>query len=90
MELHPYLQQKDFVQWHHENGIRITQFSPCGNLNTFYRDVSWAKDVAKMGRLIDHLTLTKIAEKHGKSPIQVALAWAIQDGRSVIPKRTIE
>ncbi|KAI1260615.1 Aldo/keto reductase [Xylariaceae sp. FL1019] len=90
MELHPYLQQADFVQWHHEIGICITQFSPCGNLNTFYRDVSWAKDVANMGRLIDHPTLLNIAEKHKRSPIQIALAWAIQDGRSVIPKSTIE
>ncbi|KAI0545926.1 Aldo/keto reductase [Xylaria curta] len=90
MELHPYLQQKEFVRWHRENGICITQFSPCGNLNTFYRDVSWAKDVANMGRLIDHPTLISIAEKHSKSPIQIALAWAIQDGRSVIPKSTIE
>ncbi|KAM5344076.1 hypothetical protein ACJ41O_012613 [Fusarium nematophilum] len=90
MELHPYLQQQDFMNWHHENGIRIIQFSPCGNLNTFYRDVSWAKEVAQMSRLIDHPTLVAVAEKHGKSPIQIALAWGIQGGRCVIPKSTIE
>ncbi|GME34253.1 Aldo/keto reductase [Neofusicoccum parvum] len=90
MELHPYLQQPEFVNWHNEKGVRITQFSPCGNLNTFYRDVSWAKEVAQMTRLIDHPTLHKIAQKHSKSPIQIALAWGIQNGRSVIPKSTIE
>ncbi|KAL7785446.1 NADP-dependent oxidoreductase domain-containing protein [Trichoderma afarasin] len=90
IELHPYLQQQEFVNWHDEKGIRIIQFSPCGNLNTFYRDVSWAKDVAQMGRLIDNPILVKIAEKHKKSPIQIALAWGIQHGRCVIPKSTIE
>ena len=89
-ELHPYLQQKDFVNWHAEKGIRIIQFSPCGNLNTFYRDVSWAKDVAQMTRLIDHPILLEVAKKHGKSPIQIALAWGVGNGRCVIPKSTIE
>ncbi|KAH7134283.1 alcohol dehydrogenase [Dactylonectria macrodidyma] len=89
-ELHPYLQQKEFVDWHAEKGIKIVQFSPCGNLNNFYRDVSWAKDTAQMTRLIDHPVLTGIARKHGKSPIQIALAWGVVNGRCVIPKSTIE
>lgn len=90
MELHPYLQQKDFVDWHTEIGVRIIQFSPCGNLNQFYRNVGWAKEIAQMTRLIDHPTLLKISEKHQKSPVQIALAWGIQNGRCVIPKSTIE
>lgn len=88
--MHPYLQQQEFVDWHKAKGIHIIQFSPCGNLNPFYRDVSWAKDVAQMTRLIDHPILLEVAKKHGKSPIQIALAWAIVNGRSVIPKSTIE
>ncbi|KAL7906636.1 alcohol dehydrogenase [Trichoderma velutinum] len=70
--------------------IRIIRSSPCGNLNTFYRDISWAKDLAQRGRLIDNRILVKIAEKHKKSPIQIAFAWRIQHGRCVIPKSTIE
>lgn len=89
-ELHPYLQQKDFVDWHAEQGIHIIQFSPCGNLNPFYRDVSWAKGVAQMTRLVDHPILVEVARKHGKTPIQIALAWGISNGRCVIPKSTIE
>lgn len=89
-ELHPYLQQNSFVDWHDEHGIKIIQFSPCGNLNSFYRDVSWAKDISRMERLVDHPILIKIAEKHKKSPIQIALAWGLAKGRSVIPKSTIE
>lgn len=89
-EMHPYLQQKPFVDWHAEKGIRIMQFSPSGNMNPFYRDVSWAKDVAQMQRLIDHPTLAAVAAKHGKSPIQISLAWGLVHGRCVIPKSTIE
>ncbi|KAK1845089.1 aldehyde reductase [Colletotrichum chrysophilum] len=89
-ELHPYLQQKRFVDWQESKGIKIMQFSPSGNLNTFYRDVSWAKDMAQMARLIDHPILHAIAKKHRKSPIQIALAWGVVNGRCVIPKSTIE
>lgn len=86
MEMHPYLQQADFAAWHRENGIHIIQFSPCGNLNQFYR----GKEISHMPRLIDHPTLKRTAQKHGKSPIQVALAWVISNGRSVIPKSTVD
>lgn len=90
MELHPYLQQQEFVNWHNDRGIRITQFSPCGNLNTFYRDVSWAKEETRaVDRLVDHPTLLRVAQKHDRSPVQEALAWGIRGGRSVIPKSTI-
>ncbi|KAF2095719.1 Aldo/keto reductase [Rhizodiscina lignyota] len=90
MELHPYLQQRDFVNWHKLKGIHLIQFSPCGNLNDFYREVSWGKEIAKMARLVDHSTLLETAKRHQKSPIQVALAWGVANGRSVIPKSTIE
>ncbi|KAI9037398.1 Aldo/keto reductase [Aspergillus affinis] len=90
MELHPYLQQSEFVEWHKARGIHIIQFSPCGNLNNFYREVSWGKEIAQMTRLIDHLTLAEIATKYGKTPIQVSLAWAVTQGRSVIPKSAIK
>lgn len=88
--MHPYLQQKAFVDWHREQGIQIIQFSPSGNLNPFYRDVAWAKDVAQIGRLIDHPILLDVAKKHKKSAIQIALAWGVANGRCVIPKSTIE
>lgn len=90
MELHPYLQQKDFVDWHKGKGIHIIQFSPCGNLNPFYREVSWSKEISQMIRLIDHPVLLEIGKKHQKSPIQISLAWGIQNGRCLIPKSTIE
>ncbi|KAK1466278.1 aldehyde reductase [Colletotrichum cuscutae] len=90
MELHPYLQQKSFVDWQRANGIHMTHFSPLGNQNSFYREVSWSKEASHMARVIDHPTLAEIAKKHGKTPVQVALAWGVNSGRSVIPKSVIE
>lgn len=39
-----------------------------------------------MGKLIDDPTLVEIGKKYNKSGAQVALAWGIQNGRSVLPK----
>jgi alcohol dehydrogenase (NADP+) len=33
LELHPYLQQKEFADWHKSQGIHVTQYSPFGNSN---------------------------------------------------------
>ena len=80
IELHPYLQQKSFVDWHKKNGIIITQYSPFGNQNEIYGSGK------NMGKLIDDPVLAEIGKKYGKSGAQVALAWGVTNGHSVIPK----
>ncbi|MCY1443915.1 Pyridoxine 4-dehydrogenase [compost metagenome] len=43
--------------------------------------------VGQGGKLLRNATLQEIASRHGASPAQVALAWALrQDGVIVIPK----
>ena len=80
IEVHPYLQQADFVAWHHSKGIHVQQYSPFGNQNEIY-------DKGKgIGKLIDDPVLAEVGKKHGKSGAQVALAWGIQQGNSVLPK----
>ncbi|ORY13703.1 NADP-dependent oxidoreductase domain-containing protein [Clohesyomyces aquaticus] len=80
MELHPWLQQQAFIDFHKSNGIHITQYSPFGNQNEIY-------DSGKsMGKLMGDPVLVEIGKKHGKSGAQVALAWGIAKGHSVIPK----
>ncbi|KIW67531.1 hypothetical protein, variant [Phialophora macrospora] len=80
LEMHPYLGQPDFVAFHQSKGIHITQYSPFGNSNEIY-------DKGKnMGKLIDDPVLKDIGRKYGKSGAQVALAWGIAKGHSVIPK----
>lgn len=69
MEMHPWLQQKAFAQWHHDRGIHITQYSPFGNLNEFYK----ARDI---GRLIDEPILVELGNKLGKTSAQVALGMS--------------
>lgn len=90
MEVHPYLQQQDFNAWLWSNGIHVIQFSPLGNMNDFYRQTGWAKEVSHMMRLIDQPLLKEIAAKYNKTPVQIVLSWGINHGRSVIPKSVVD
>lgn len=84
IELHPYLQQNSFTEFHKQKGIHVTQYSPFGNQNEIY-------DSGKgMGKLMDDPVLVEIGKKHGKTGAQVALAWGIAKGHSVIPKSKTE
>jgi alcohol dehydrogenase (NADP+) len=84
LELHPWLQQKSFCEFNKIKGIHITQYSPFGNQNEIY-------DSGKnMGKLMDESVLVEIGKKHNKSGAQVALAWGIASGHSVIPKSKTE
>ncbi|KFZ23560.1 hypothetical protein V502_01966 [Pseudogymnoascus sp. VKM F-4520 (FW-2644)] len=90
MEVHPYLQQKDFNAWLRGKGIHVVQFSPLGNMNDFYRKTGWSKEVSHMTRVTDQPILQELGKKYGKSPVQVVLAWAVNNGRSAIPKSVID
>ena len=80
-ENHPYLAQHDFFAWHEKHGIHVTQYSPFGNSNPTYDK---GKNIPK---LIEDPVLVEIGKKYGgKSGAQVALAWGITKGRTVIPK----
>ncbi|KAJ5611122.1 hypothetical protein N7510_007841 [Penicillium lagena] len=80
MELHPWLQQKYWAEFHREKGIHVTQYSPFGNQNEIY---GGREDY---GQLVNDPKLVEIGKKYGKTSNQVALAWGISHGRSVIPK----
>lgn len=80
IECHPWLQQNEFVAWHKEKGIHVQHYSPFGNQNEIY-------DAGKnMGKLMDDPVLVEIGKKHNKTGAQVALAWGIAKGHSVLPK----
>ncbi|MEW1657433.1 aldo/keto reductase [Streptomyces sp. NPDC093707] len=70
IELHPQLQQAESRAFHAKHGIATEAWSPLGQ---------------GKGLLTDP-TITKIAEKHGKTPAQVVLRWHLQVGNVVIPK----
>jgi len=80
IECHPWLQQKEFTQWHKDRGIHVTHYSPFGNQNEIY------SGPGHLGKLIDSPELNEIGKKYGKTGAQVALAWGITQGHSVLPK----
>ncbi|TVY31910.1 putative oxidoreductase, partial [Lachnellula occidentalis] len=91
METHPYLQQKGFNAWLQAEGIHVIQFSPLGNMNPFYRETGWSKDIAHtVERITESPLLKELGAKYNKTPVQMALAWGINSGRSVIPKSVID
>ncbi|KAK2801128.1 hypothetical protein FQN50_007857 [Emmonsiellopsis sp. PD_5] len=79
MELHPWLQQKGFVDFHKAKGIHITQYSSLGNRNEIYEQ-------KKVGLMLDDRVLKDVAERNGKTCAQVALAWGIAHGHSTLVK----
>jgi alcohol dehydrogenase (NADP+) len=97
MELHPWLQQTKFCEFIKSKGIHITQYSPFGNQNEIYDS---GKNMGKLmvyiltsktvhhslTRAQDDPTLVEIGKKYNKNGAQVALAWGIAHGHSVIPK----
>lgn len=76
VEMHPYLQQKELVDFCHENKIIVTAYSPLGSGNI----------ADKVGKIQDDSTIVSIAAKHNATPSQVILAWGIRRGVVVIPK----
>jgi diketogulonate reductase-like aldo/keto reductase len=77
IELHPYFQQPALQRLNSLHGILNQAWSPIGGI-TFYRG---------NGRsTLEDPVLLDIARQHGKSTAQVMLRWALQQGRSVIPK----
>lgn len=70
IELHPYLQQAESRQYHAEHGIVTEAWAPIG----------------QGSGLLEDATITKLAEKHGRTPAQVVLRWHVQLGNVIIPK----
>ncbi|KAG8527625.1 uncharacterized protein KY384_007778 [Bacidia gigantensis] len=80
-ELHPYLQQSDYVDWHQALGISVTAYSPLASANPTY-----GHRLGGPPSLFDNEEITTIAERRGCTNAQVALAWGMARETSVIPK----
>jgi len=83
VELHPYLQQNELLEYCKKNGIHITAYSPLGS--TDRPDALKADDEPS---LLENETIIKIAEKHNATPAQILIQWHVERGTSVIPKST--
>lgn len=82
LEIHPYFQQREVLDFDDAHGILDQAWSPIGGI-TFYP--GYGEDRRSV---LQDPAVTAIAETHGKSPAQVLLRWGLQQGRSVIPKST--
>ena len=69
-EVHPYSQEKALKQFLAQEGMVIQAWHPLGH-----------GDKA----LINEPLFTELAQKYGKSNVQIILRWHIQDGNIVIP-----
>jgi alcohol dehydrogenase (NADP+) len=83
VEVHPFLQQDELVEFCREENIWITAYAPLGSFDR--PDIMKMKDEPI---LIKHPIILKIAEKHDVTPAWVLLAWGLSRGICVIPKST--
>jgi len=85
VELHPYLQQQELVDYGKANDMLITAYSPLGSSD---RPEMMKSDDEPA--LLDNDVIGSIAEKHDATPAQVLIKWAVGRDTIVIPKSTNE
>ena len=83
IELHPYLQQIDMLDYCKDNGIHVTAYSPLGSSDR--PDSMKADDEPS---LLENEVIHEIAEKHDATPAQILIKWAVERDTIVIPKST--
>src|SRR5436190_13827477 len=70
VESHPYLPEWELLEYCRKNGIVMQAFAALGH--------------SREPSLLTDTVITSIAERVGKTPAQVALAWAIQRGTALL------
>lgn len=78
LELHPYLTQKELVDYCRFHKIAVAAWSPLGS-------GSWSGVATSEKPIVDPV-IVGLAEKYGVSAGQIILKWNIQQHRIVIPK----
>jgi alcohol dehydrogenase (NADP+) len=81
LELHPFLQQKNILDFAKAKGINLTGFCPLGSADRPANRISDGEP-----KLFENKIIIDIAHDKGHTPAQIMLAWAVNRGTSVIPK----
>ncbi|KAF5368565.1 hypothetical protein D9758_002241 [Tetrapyrgos nigripes] len=81
VEIHPYLTQEPLLNFCKTLGMAVTAYSSLGPQS--YVELGMDRGVVN---LLKHDLIAKVAQDKGKSPAQVLLRWATQQGLAVIPK----
>ncbi|MDO4355081.1 MAG: aldo/keto reductase [Clostridia bacterium] len=71
VECHPYYQQHDLLKRVEAHGTRLECWFPIGHGDP---------------KLIGEPVFAELAQKYGKSPVQIILRWHVQEGHIVMPK----
>jgi len=74
VESHPYLPEWELLDFCREHGIVVQAFAALGH--------------AMEPKVLDDPVITTIAQRVGKTPAQVALAWAVQRGTAFLTTST--
>jgi len=85
VELHPYLQQNELLEFCKKHGIHLTAYSPLGSGDRI--DAMKALDEPS---LLENKVIKEIAKKHGATPGQVLIKWSVLRDTAVIPKSVNE
>lgn len=83
-EAHPYLQQKDWVDWHLQRDVKVIAYSPLANTNPTYHPPK------NLPPILHDSFWKDLAEQKNVTIAQAILAWGIQRGTVVIPKSVHE
>lgn len=83
VELHPYLHQKELVDFCHKKDILVTAYSPLGS-----QDRTEEMKADDEPTLLDNEVVKDIAKKHDVSPAQVLIRFHLERDVATIPKST--
>jgi len=81
VEMHPQLPQDALLDYCRGEQIVLTAYSPLGS-----PDRPPQMKAEEEPPLLEHPVVGEVAARHGATPGQILIAWAIQRGTSVIPK----
>ncbi len=81
IELHPYNQQAEMLEFCNNNGIFLTAYSPLGSMD---RPAPLKGENEPI--LLEDSIVMELAKKHGATSAQVLISWAVNRGTVVIPK----
>ncbi|MFT5702005.1 MAG: alcohol dehydrogenase (NADP+) [Desulforhopalus sp.] len=81
IELHPYLQQPEMVEYCSKNSVQLTAYSPLGSGKIPDRE-----NQNNFVSLLNHPKILHLATIYDVSPAQILIAWALTRKTAVIPK----
>ncbi|CAI2357484.1 unnamed protein product [Caenorhabditis sp. 36 PRJEB53466] len=92
VELHLYFPQHEHVKFCQANNISVTSYSTLGSPGRVHFTLPTGQklDWAPAPSDLEDANVVAVAQKHGKTPAQVLLRYALDRGLAIIPKSVTE